>query len=128
MEDYDIVKIGVAPYTDKGHLKKDYNVHVASTLDLRFLARKAKCQHGGLKAMTERYTKLSIDETLTCSSWEASKLSEEQIEYAADDVRAAIELFKYFHEEIAPDESVRRFINNHCSQYINRNYGDNVHL
>ncbi|XP_055312171.1 exonuclease 3'-5' domain-containing protein 2-like [Sitodiplosis mosellana] len=122
LEDSDIVKVGVAPYTDAKYLKDDYGVHVASTLDLRFMATAARCTPGGLKKMAKDYLGIPLDKSTQCSDWEAPTLSRPQIEYAALDVHVAIQLFKYFAREIAPGQNSKDIID-HLSRYINQNYG-----
>ncbi|XP_055312175.1 exonuclease 3'-5' domain-containing protein 2-like [Sitodiplosis mosellana] len=96
MEDSDIVKIGVAPFTDAKFLRDDYGVHVRSTLDLRYMAHAAGLPPGGLAKMSEDYLGVSLDKSSKFSDWEAEMLSETQIKYAAADVVNAIRLFKYF--------------------------------
>ncbi|XP_055312174.1 exonuclease 3'-5' domain-containing protein 2-like isoform X2 [Sitodiplosis mosellana] len=125
LEDVSIVKVGVAPYTDANFLYKDYGVHVASTLDLRFMAHAARHPPGGLEKMSEDYLGLSLDKSasLQCSDWEAANLSSDQIEYAAKDVHAAFGLFKYFADQIAPGRSSNDIISNYCLEYIDKNYG-----
>lgn len=125
MEDSSIIKVGVAPYADANYLYKDYGVHVASTLDLRFMAHVARCQPGGLEKMSEDYLGLSLDKStaIQCSDWEAANLDSTQIEYAAADVHAAIGLFKYFTDKIAPGKSVNSIIQNYCLEFIDKNYG-----
>lgn len=125
LENPDIIKIGVAPYTDAKYLRDDYDVHVASTIDLRFAAERAGCRSGKLSKMSEDYLGFTLDKSpsVTCSDWEADTLSRSQIEYAAEDVHVAIGLFKYFGGKIAPGRSSRYIINNYLSEFINKNYG-----
>lgn len=108
-------------------MRDDYQVHVASTIDLRFVAETAGCRSGKLSKMSEDYLGISLDksssDSVQCSDWEAETLSSEQIEYAAEDVRVAVELFKYFGGKIAPESSSRYIVTNYLSKYINKNYG-----
>lgn len=124
LEDRDIIKVGVAPYTDAKYLKDDYGEHVRSTLDLRFVAEKGRCTAGKLATMSEDYLGISLDKnSIQCSDWETNTLSKTQIEYAAQDVQVAIDLFKYFIGRIEPDKNLRYIINTHLSPYIDVNYG-----
>lgn len=104
---------------------KDYGVHVASTLDLRYMASAAGCAPGRLEKMSEDYLGLSLDKStsIQCSDWEVSNLSSSQIEYAAADVHAAIGLFKYFADKMAPGKSSNFIIENYFLEYIDKNYG-----
>lgn len=117
------MKIGVSPYTDAKFLCDDYGVRVASTLDLRFMANAAACQPGGLDKMARDYLGISLNKSTQCSNWDADKLSRTQIEYAAQDVHVALELFKWFAEKIAPGRDPTFIIEHHLSRYINLNYG-----
>lgn len=124
MEDIQIVKVGVAPYTDAKFLRDDYGVCVTSTLDLRYMARESHCTPGGLKMMTENYLRsfgIVFDDN-QCSDWENAELSDAQVRYAAADVEAASELCKYFASKIAPGQSPEYTIKNYCSKYIDKNY------
>ena len=51
------------------------------------------------------------------------ELGRRQIEYAAQDVHVALELFKWFAEKIAPGRDPTFIIEHHLSRYINLNYG-----
>lgn len=61
MEDENIIKVGVAPYTDAKYLKDDYNFIVRGKLDLRFVAHVAGFSPGGLAKMSELYLGRSLD-------------------------------------------------------------------
>lgn len=90
------------------------------------MAYEAGCNPGGLKKMTENYLRsfgFVIDDGLQCSDWENPELSIQQIQYAAADVKAASELCKHFAQKIAPWKSPEYTIKNHCSKYIDKNYG-----
>lgn len=130
MEDGDIIKVNNSPYTDAKFLRDDYDIRVAGTLDLRFVAEKADCQPGKISEMSGYYLGDSIEKNWSCSewaatmNWEASSLTDELIEYAAKDVHLAIELFKYFAEKIAPGKSSRYIMNIlRQSGYVDRTYG-----
>lgn len=101
----------------------DYGVRIASTLDLRFMATAASCQPGGLDKMARDYLGISLNKSTQCSNWDADKLSRTQIEYAAQDVYVALQLFEWFAEKIAPARDSRFIIEHHLFRYINLNYG-----
>lgn len=125
LESSRIIKVGVAPFNDAKFLHEDYGVRVAGTLDLRYMAKAAGCFPGGLKMMTERYLRsfgFLFYENARCSDWENPNLSHEQIQYAASDVEASIELCKYFAEKIAPRKDVDYTIKNYCSQFIDKSF------
>lgn len=125
-----IFKVGVSPQIDAKHMQTDYSVQVASTIDLRFLAKLAGCQPGSLAKMSENYLGEILDKDgARTSNWETSQLSEEQINYAADDGFASIELFKYFAELIAGErrfdnetDQLKYVIRNHCAELLDKYY------
>lgn len=94
-----IIKVGVSPDIDAKNLSNDYGFRVRSTLDLRYMAALSKCVPGTLAFMSENFLELTLrkgsDKALNFD-WDAPYMSEKQIEYAAKDVHAAIELFKFF--------------------------------
>lgn len=102
----------------------DYGVHVQSTLDLRFMALKAKCIPGKLSKMCNDYLNISLDKSSSSqfSNWEAPTLCLTQIEYAATDVYAAMELFEYFAKKITPELN-SSLIHTIADEFINQNYG-----
>lgn len=124
LNDKNIIKVGVAPYTDAKFLRDDYNCNCNGTLDLRFVAERAGCNPGRLSKMSDDYLGISLDkDSNQCSDWEADSMDGDQIEYAAQDVHVAIQLFKYFGCEIAPSKGSRYIINNYLSGDIDVNYG-----
>lgn len=124
LNDETIVKVGVSPYADAKYLFDDYRTRVASTLDLRFMARLAHCEERGLSGMSELYLKRSVDKSNQLSDWEAWTLSKRQITYAAADAENAVDLFKFFGNKIAPGKSANFIIENSgVADYINVNYG-----
>lgn len=123
LEDRTIIKVGVAPYTDARFLQQDYQVRVTRTLDLRYMARLAGCQPGRLATMSEQYLGRSLDKGYQCSDWEETKLSRTQIQYAAADVDAGMDLLIYFARNIAPGKSLNYVTQHYCGEYIDKNYG-----
>lgn len=99
MENKQIIKVGVSPDIDAKNLLNNYGFRVRSTLDLRYMAALAKCEPGTLAFMSEKFLGLTLrkgcDKALHFD-WNKPYMSEKQIEYAAKDVHAAIELFKLF--------------------------------
>ncbi|XP_031636157.1 exonuclease 3'-5' domain-containing protein 2-like [Contarinia nasturtii] len=129
LENERILKVGVGVDLDAKYLFEDYRVHVRSTLDLRYMAVLAKCEPGKLIKMSEDCLKFKLCKEYAYSDWDASNLSEKAIEYAAKDVHAAIELFKYFEERIydgwmlrTSRERVKYVIDRFCSKFLNLYY------
>lgn len=131
LEDEDIIKVGVAPSGDANYLAKDYGVCVASTLDLRFLAVQSQCRAGGLAKLSEEHLNVKLDKDwhIRCSDWEANKLNQVQIAYAAKDAHVAIELFKVFAEKLKPrpfwmnsKKYVDEIIDRYCFSYLDLHF------
>lgn len=129
LEDSDIAKVGVSPSGDAKFLARDYGVCVASTFDLRFMAATCGCRPGGLGKMSKDYLDVKLDKNwrVTCSDWEAPKLSPQQVDYAAKDAHVAIELFRRFAAKIEPKSYsmntvtyVKRIIDKYCFPYFDQ--------
>lgn len=132
MEDDNIVKVGVNPHGDANYLVRDYGICVASTFDLRYMAKIADCRPGGLAKMSEDYIKVKLDKNwrIRCSDWEAPTLSQKQINYAANDAHVGIELFKFFAAKLQPKRLfekqstyVKHIIDEYCFRYLDLDGG-----
>ncbi|XP_058825512.1 exonuclease 3'-5' domain-containing protein 2-like [Topomyia yanbarensis] len=99
LDDPSILKVGVAPDEDAKLLKTDYNLTVASILDIRHLAKKIDFPPPyGLGDLAENALGFTMDKDwrIRASNWERSDLTDRQIKYAANDVHVAVELFEVF--------------------------------
>lgn len=98
------MKIGVTPQRDAHFLFHDFDIQITSTFDLRFLAKLAGSREpGGLKKMCKTYLLIHHydDEYYFLHfNWEDRKSSEDQIQYASNDVHNAIELFNFFARDL----------------------------
>lgn len=96
MEDENIIKVGVVPIDDSKYLARDYGIHVASTLDLRYLAKSLGYESSGLAKLAQVHLNVKMNKhwRIRCSDWEAKTLTNEQMVYAATDAHVAIEIFK----------------------------------
>lgn len=117
-------------------MQRYYDVTVKGTLDLRYLAVQAGCKTGTLAFMSENHLNLKLkkgsDKALHFD-WNKTPLSEKQINYAAKDARAAIELFKFFVEKLFRDRHslsyfadkktrVETITIDHCTKFVDRYY------
>lgn len=84
-------------------LNSEHRTRVARLLDVGSMAARCGFRDGGLASMTEGLlnAKRYKSKHISCSDWEKSQLSERQIEYAAKDAQAGIELFRFFVEKMA---------------------------
>ncbi|CAH2103071.1 unnamed protein product [Euphydryas editha] len=95
LEDGSIYKVGVAPSDDAKYLANDYSVYLKSTLDIRHLVELCKYDTGGLATLSKALLDITLDKSwrIRCSDWEAHKLTERQIKYAALDAHIAVKIF-----------------------------------
>lgn len=114
---------------DAKYLYDDYGIRVDNWFDLRYMAVLAKCQPGKLRTMAENNLKLKLNDDCKVSDWDANPLTDEQIEYAENDVKVSIELFKYFAERIydghpfrGKEGRIQYVIDNFCSKFSNLKY------
>lgn len=98
MENNDILKVGVVPLDDAKKLARDYGVCVASTLDLRHMARHFGHKPEGLAKMALQHLHVTMDKDwrISCSNWEGDTMTPRQIDYAAKDALVAVELYRHF--------------------------------
>lgn len=96
LQDADVVKCGVNLSGDIRRLEREQGITVQSPLELDHVALLLRCgEMGGgqlgLGSLCETILGVSLgkDMSVTLSDWEASTLSDEQIQYAADDAIAS---------------------------------------
>lgn len=128
LENERILKVGVGVDLDSRYLFEDYHISVKGTFDLRYMAVLAKCEPGKLAIMSEKYLKLKLDKDVFFY-YDEDELSEGAIEYAAKDVHAAIELFKYFAERMYDGwmprtgrDRIQYVIDRFCSKFLDLRY------
>lgn len=99
LEDPEILKVGVGISSDGLKLRADFGVQCAGLLDLSRLAALV-LPHGhrpwSLAELCERVLgkQLQKRRAIRCSNWEAALLSPEQLEYAALDAWASLEVYR----------------------------------
>ncbi|XP_037037106.1 exonuclease 3'-5' domain-containing protein 2 isoform X2 [Bradysia coprophila] len=131
LEDENIIKVGVVPIDDSKYLAQDYGIRVASTLDLRHLAKSLGYEPSGLAKLAEIHLSLKMNKNwrIRCSDWEARSLTDEQLGYAATDAFAAVEIFKTLngHSDLrlkfVSKHSLERDIGD-CGKYLNLKFSN----
>lgn len=93
-ENKDIIKAGVAIHDDIKGLQKFNKFQPASFVDLSPVARKAGYQVESVKKLTGLLLGFRISKSAQTSNWEASTLTEKQLEYAATDAWVCLEIYK----------------------------------
>ncbi|XP_067633580.1 exonuclease 3'-5' domain-containing protein 2-like [Eurosta solidaginis] len=119
LADRDVVKVGVGVKGDAELLEKN-GLETVSTLDLRFVAvltGRAKPQN--LSSMYEAVLGKSLNKTfdLTMSDWEADTLTSDQIEYAANDAIAGIEVYMKLAESVPNVKKFQQYFDTHFDPY-----------
>lgn len=114
------------PITDAQYLSEDFFRESVGTLDLRFVAKMARCDYAmGLARMSEKYLRVPIDKNpnIRCSNWEDVYLSDAQISYATLDALVAVKLFEFFGEKIAR-QTCRRMqkVVDDCFEYADMSF------
>ncbi|GIX88157.1 exonuclease 3'-5' domain-containing protein 2 [Caerostris extrusa] len=96
--DETILKVGVGVSEDANKLFNDYCLEVHGFVDLRYLVKDIKEIQGksmSLKSLGRELLGIDLNKSkeLRCSYWDTSHLSNEQIQYAADDAIIAAKIF-----------------------------------
>lgn len=109
--------------TDAKFLHDDYGVQVEETLDLRYMAAMAGYLPEGLAEMSKSCLNVNLNKNeYRCSNWGTPNISEGQINYAADDAFASIELFDFFYDELDAEEFFDDVIGRYCREFLNCHY------
>lgn len=115
---------------DVVRLKGDYDIHVVSTLDLRYLAKECKSleRNVDLNQLSEVHLNVNIhpdDWRSLVIDWRSASISEIEIEHTANYVFVTIELFKVFEKKLVEEKFFgdgKKFINEFCVANLNENY------
>lgn len=112
------VGVNILDYADK--LQKDYGVCIASTLDLRYLAKKCIFPPDDLNQLSETHLRIDIypkDWRMLVIDWKLNTVSKEKIKYVAKTVHATVELFKVFEGKLTAEKCFgnrKKFIDDYC--------------
>lgn len=94
LADDGIVKAGVAIRDDIKGLQKLRRFNPGGFVDLAVLARECGLEVESVKKLTALLLGFRISKTAQTSNWEASVLTDKQIEYAATDAWVCLEIYK----------------------------------
>ncbi|KAG5683740.1 hypothetical protein PVAND_013005 [Polypedilum vanderplanki] len=119
LENPEIIKIGVSCNEDAKNLMNDYSIKMNGAFDLRFLAILASHKAEGLAKLSKSILNIELDKNwrITCSDWEITELSKEQIDYAAKDAFVAVEIFKKLYAKVRPYSNTPSSILQFCDKY-----------
>ncbi len=109
LEKENLVKIGAAVHDDlKGLRKLTDSFFPLSFFDLNDELKKVGFHNVGVRNLSGMVLKIRISKTEQVSNWEAEKLTEKQMRYAATDAWACLEIFNLLREEGYLDELFNR--------------------
>ncbi|XP_037955834.1 exonuclease 3'-5' domain-containing protein 2-like [Teleopsis dalmanni] len=105
LSDPTILKLGVAPVDDALKLYNDYGLNTNGTFDLRYLAVLTGRNGGGLANLSKHVLQVQMDKSyyIRCSDWQADRLSQRQISYAAADAILAVDIYMKLFNELLQD-------------------------
>ena len=109
LEKENLVKVGAAVHDDlKGLRKLTDSFFPLSFFDLNDELKKVGFHNVGVRNLCGMVLKIRISKTEQVSNWEAEKLTEKQLRYAATDAWACLEIFNLLREEGYLDELFNR--------------------
>ncbi|XP_054740090.1 exonuclease 3'-5' domain-containing protein 2-like [Anastrepha obliqua] len=120
LDDSHIVKVGVDPLNDAGRLSKQYtNLTPISILDLRFVAVLTREKPGTLAAMYKSVVGGTLDKCwqLSASNWRAKYLTQEQIDYAAGDAIAGIQIYTTLAQKVSHVSVFQQYYDQRYNSY-----------
>jgi ribonuclease D len=92
-----IIKAGVAIRDDIKALQKIKRFHPTAFVELATMSKEAGLQVESVKKLTGLLLGFRISKSAQTSNWEATTLTEKQIEYAATDAWVCLEIYKRLH-------------------------------
>lgn len=95
LSDTSVIKTGVGIENDVRRLSEDYGVDCKPFLDLRFMAVELGYEPVSLKTLSKRHLGRELSEDYF-TNWEKPELNSREINYAADDAWASVDLFVIF--------------------------------
>jgi ribonuclease D len=105
LEKDNLIKIGAAVNDDlKGLGKLTDSFYPQSFFDLNDELKKVGFHNVGVRNLCGMVLKIRISKTEQVSNWEAEKLTEKQLRYAATDAWACLEIFNLLRKEGYLDE------------------------
>lgn len=121
------MKVGARVFIDAEKLKADYDLKVAGTIHLQYLAEECDCRPGDLVQMTKTHLNIDIvpsDWRLRITDWKKDSYTDDDVNYAAKTTQVSIELFKIFEEKLLKakcSDDWKQFVEL-CSAYLNEEY------
>ncbi|MGC3946297.1 MAG: 3'-5' exonuclease [Chryseolinea sp.] len=101
-ENPNIIKAGVAIHDDIKALQKIMHFDPASFIELSTMAKASGLQVESVKKLAGLLLGFRISKSAQTSNWEASTLTEKQIEYAATDAWVCLEIYGHLKDRVVP--------------------------
>lgn len=99
LEDQRVLKVGFGLGDDVRRLKSKFGIELRNVLDLSTaLRRRGERNPLGAKSAVERFfgQRLQKSKRITTTNWALPRLSDKQLQYAADDAHAALKIYRHW--------------------------------
>ncbi|MGF6275431.1 ribonuclease D [Massilia sp. UYP11] len=99
LEDERVLKVGFGLGDDVRRLKSKLGIELRSVLDLSTaLRRRGERNPLGARSAVERFLgqRLQKSKRITTTNWALPRLSDKQLQYAADDAHAALKIYRHW--------------------------------
>ncbi|TXF97398.1 3'-5' exonuclease [Massilia arenae] len=99
LEDERVLKVGFGLGDDVRRLKSKFGIELRNVLDLSTaLRRRGERNPLGAKSAVERFfgQRLQKSKRITTTNWALPRLSDKQLQYAADDAHAALKIYRHW--------------------------------
>lgn len=99
LEDERVLKVGFGLGDDVRRLKIKFGIELRNVLDLSTaLRRRGERNPLGARSAVERFfgQRLQKSKRITTTNWALPRLSEKQLQYAADDAHAALKIYRHW--------------------------------
>jgi RNA polymerase sigma factor for flagellar operon FliA len=99
LEDERVLKVGFGLGDDVRRLKSKFGIELRNVLDLSTaLRRRGEKNPLGAKSAVERFfgQRLQKSKRITTTNWALPRLSDKQLQYAADDAHAALKIYRHW--------------------------------
>lgn len=99
LEDAGVLKVGFGLGDDVRRLKAKFGIELRNVLDLSTaLRRRGERNPLGARSAVERFfgQRLQKSKRITTTNWALPRLSDKQLQYAADDAHAALKIYRHW--------------------------------
>ena len=99
LEDGRVLKVGFGLGDDVRRLKSKFGIELRNVLDLSTaLRRRGERNPLGARSAVERFfgQRLQKSKRITTTNWALPRLSDKQLQYAADDAHAALKIYRHW--------------------------------